>query len=65
MKGYLTNEEAEKKYGKEMLKKMDATGMLKGITCRVIDGVIYTPESDYHVAWKVATGKPVSWTELD
>jgi hypothetical protein len=65
MKNYLTEAEAEEKYGKEMLKKMGETGYLDGITCTVKDGVIYTPARDYEIAYKAVAGKRIHPYEVD
>jgi hypothetical protein len=66
MKYYLTDEEAEKKYGKEMIEKMEATGYLTGITCIVDnDGKTYCPERDYELALRAVKGKPIHPNEID
>ena len=48
-----------------MLKKMDETGWLDGITVSYNkDGTINVPESDYNRAYKAAIGKkihPLDW----
>ncbi len=35
----MASEEAERKYGKEMMKKVKATGLLNGITMTILDNV--------------------------
>ena len=46
-------EEAEKKYGKEMLEKMVKTGFLDVITVTLNkDGTTDIPDRDYEIAYK-------------
>jgi len=59
-------EEAEKKYGKEMLEKMKKTGYLSGITVSLCeDGSFDIPERDFAVAYKAAQGKKIHPFEWD
>jgi len=61
----MNQEQAEIKYGKEMLKKMELTGWLDGITITMNDkGEPDVPESDYERAFRAANGEkihPLVW----
>lgn len=65
MKGYLTDEEARVRYGEQMFDKMLATGYLDAITVCMKDGVVYTPERDFELAYRAAQGKPIHPEEWD
>ncbi len=58
----MTPKEAEKKYGKEMIKKMEATGLLDGITITFNEyGEPEVPDIDYERAYRAANGEIVLW----
>ena len=62
----MNKETAIKKYGKSMLKKMEKTGWLDGITVSINkDGTINVPESDYDRAYRAAMGEEIHPLEWD
>lgn len=62
----MNQKQAEKKYGKEMLKKMEATGYLDGITISLTkDGEVDVPESDYERAYRKAIGQKMNQLDWD
>lgn len=62
----MTPKEAEKFYGKDMLKKMRKTGWLDGITVSLNDkGEIDVPESDYDRAFRAVKKKKIGAFEWD
>lgn len=62
----MTPKEAEEKYGKEMLEKMEKTGFLSGITVTMNDkGEVDVPEQDYDRAYRAAKGEKIHPLEWD
>ena len=62
----MKKQEAEKKYGKEMLEKMVKTEYLNNITITMNkDGTTDIPERDYELAYRAVKGKYISSLEWD
>ena len=58
--------EVEKKYGKELAKKMSKSRYLKGNTVTIRpDGKFDIPERDIDLAWRDVTGKAIHPLEWD
>jgi hypothetical protein len=61
-----TYKQALDKYGAEMMKKMDRTGFLDGITCVLNkDGSIEIPQRDLDIAYRAAKGEEIDLEEWD
>jgi hypothetical protein len=58
--------EATKKYGAEMMRKMERTGYLSGITCTINkDGSFEIPQRDLDIAYCAARGEKINPEEWD
>ena len=61
-----TYKQALDKYGAEMMKKMDRTGYLSGITCTINkDGSFEIPQEDFDRAYRAAKGEKINPEEWD
>lgn len=65
-KYHATEKEIEEVFGKVFVKKMEKTGMLRGITCIIgKDGKIEIPRRDIWIAYKAVFGLPIHPLEWD
>ena len=60
----MTFKQAEKFFGKELLEKIRKTGLLDGITCRIVKSEIVVYAQDWKNAFnKVVNGKTLFWDQ--